>query len=137
MTNAGLEQLAAGPGDPRVADGAGTSLVDERRQCHIDDAALVLEERVRPALRLLRLLAVAPLLALVWLYRTLISPVLPPACRYYPSCAAYAQEALIAHGPLRGSWLSLRRLLRCHPWCVGGPDPVPPPRSRPALSRST
>ncbi len=59
-------------------------------------------------------------------YRRWISPVLPPACRFYPSCSAYAVEALTVHGALRGSWLALRRLLRCGPWHPGGLDPVPP-----------
>jgi putative membrane protein insertion efficiency factor len=68
-----------------------------------------------------------PFLALLWIYRKLVSPVLPPACRYYPSCSQYAVEAVTLHGPLRGVWLSARRLLRCHPWAPGGPDPVPPP----------
>jgi putative membrane protein insertion efficiency factor len=67
-----------------------------------------------------------PLLALLWIYRRLISPALPPACRYYPSCSQYAQEAVRLHGPLRGPWLAARRLLRCHPWAPGGLDPVPP-----------
>jgi len=69
-----------------------------------------------------------PLLALLWLYRRLVSPVLPPACRYYPSCSRYAVQAVTLHGPIRGAWLSARRLLRCHPWAPGGPDPVPPRR---------
>lgn len=67
-----------------------------------------------------------PLLALVWIYRRFVSPALPPACRYHPSCSAYAEEALRVHGPLHGLSLALRRLLRCHPWAAGGPDPVPP-----------
>jgi len=66
-----------------------------------------------------------PLLALIWLYRKLVSPVLPQACRYYPSCSQYAQEAVLVHGPVVGPWLALKRLLRCHPWAPGGPDPVP------------
>jgi uncharacterized protein len=77
---------------------------------------------------LLRLLAL-PLLALIFVYRKLVSPVLPPACRYYPSCSQYAEEAVRLHGPLLGPWLALRRLLRCHPWAIGGPDPVPHPSS--------
>lgn len=71
-----------------------------------------------------RLLAL-PLLALLAVYRKFISPVLPQACRYYPSCSQYAQDAVRIHGPFLGPWLALRRLLRCHPWAPGGPDPVP------------
>jgi putative membrane protein insertion efficiency factor len=67
-----------------------------------------------------------PLRLLVWLYQRLISPALPPACRYYPSCSRYAAEALAVHGAFTGTWLAARRLLRCHPWCEGGIDPVPP-----------
>lgn len=66
-----------------------------------------------------------PLLALLAVYRMLISPVLPQACRYHPSCSQYAQDAVRIHGPFVGPWLALRRLLRCHPWAPGGPDPVP------------
>ena len=70
------------------------------------------------------------LLALpVWLYHVLISPWKPPTCRFSPTCSAYALEALRTHGALRGSWLTVRRLGRCHPWCEPGFDPVPPPRA--------
>jgi putative membrane protein insertion efficiency factor len=58
-------------------------------------------------------------------YRLLLSPVLPSACRFTPSCSAYALDAIAAHGALRGSWLAVRRILRCHPWNDGGYDPVP------------
>jgi len=68
----------------------------------------------------------APLLVIIWIYRRFVSPALPPTCRYYPSCSQYAEEAVRIHGPLVGPWLALRRLLRCHPWAAGGPDPVPP-----------
>jgi len=69
-----------------------------------------------------------PRLVLVYLvkgYQVSLSPLLPPSCRYYPSCSAYAVEALERHGALRGSWLALRRILRCHPFRPGGFDPVP------------
>ena len=59
-------------------------------------------------------------------YRRLISPLLPPVCRFYPSCSEYALEALRTHGAVRGLWLAVRRLARCHPFNAGGYDPVPP-----------
>ena len=59
-------------------------------------------------------------------YRVAISPLLGPCCRYYPTCSAYMDEALVRHGPLRGLALGLARLLRCHPWARGAyADPVP------------
>jgi len=64
------------------------------------------------------------------IYRHLISPLLGPHCRFHPSCSAYALEALEQHGPLRGGWLALGRLLRCGPWTPGGHDPVPPAKER-------
>ena len=63
--------------------------------------------------------------AAIRLYRRLLSPVLPPACRYWPSCSAYAEEALAAHGFARGLGLALARVARCHPWGGHGVDPVP------------
>ncbi len=62
-------------------------------------------------------------------YRYLISPLLGPNCRFYPSCSCYAEEAIELHGALKGSYLASRRVLRCHPWHAGGFDPVPPPKS--------
>ncbi len=58
-------------------------------------------------------------------YQKGISPLLPSVCRFYPSCSAYAAEAIERHGAGRGSWLALKRLLRCQPFCRGGYDPVP------------
>jgi putative membrane protein insertion efficiency factor len=65
------------------------------------------------------------LIFLVRGYQVVISPLLPPACRYYPSCSQYAVEALEKHGALRGGWLAARRIARCHPFRPGGYDPVP------------
>ncbi len=63
---------------------------------------------------------------LVTTYRYLLSPLLPASCRFAPSCSEYALEALQRHGGLRGGWLALRRILRCHPLAGWGYDPVPP-----------
>jgi len=65
------------------------------------------------------------LIALVRAYQLAISPLLPPSCRYYPSCSNYAMEALERHGAWRGGVLAARRILRCHPFRPGGFDPVP------------
>lgn len=76
-------------------------------------------------LALLRRAAVETALLPVHFYRLCISPMLPPSCRFTPTCSAYCVEALRRHGLLRGSWLTLRRLARCHPWGGSGYDPVP------------
>lgn len=83
-----------------------------------DRAALAAPER-RPGL------VARALIAIIRGYQRLISPLLPPACRFWPTCSQYAIESLAVHGPGRGSWLALRRLLRCHPFHPGGIDPVP------------
>jgi uncharacterized protein len=62
-------------------------------------------------------------------YQLVLSPLLGPRCRFYPSCSAYAVQAISRHGAIRGSWLAARRLLRCHPWNPGGVDHVPPKRT--------
>jgi uncharacterized protein len=67
---------------------------------------------------------------LVIAYRRWISPALPARCRFYPSCSAYALEAIARHGAIRGAVLAVRRLLRCHPFHPGGYDPVPEPGAR-------
>ncbi len=79
-----------------------------------------------------RSLVVRLLVGLLHGYQRWISPALPPTCRFYPTCSAYAVGALQAHGVLWGTWLTLRRLLRCAPWHPGGIDPVPPRRARSA-----
>ena len=66
-----------------------------------------------------------PLLAVIRFYRRFISPLLPPSCRFYPSCSAYGLEAIKLHGPFKGSWLTATRIGRCHPFHEGGFDPVP------------
>ncbi|WP_363321994.1 membrane protein insertion efficiency factor YidD [uncultured Serinicoccus sp.] len=67
-----------------------------------------------------------PLVWMVRIYQWTVSPLLGPVCRYYPSCSAYGVTALERHGPVRGGWLTVRRVLRCHPWAAGGVDHVPP-----------
>ena len=75
-------------------------------------------------------LATAVAIGLIRIYQWLISPILPRACRFAPSCSEYAAEAIALHGIGRGGWLALRRLLRCHPWGGDGFDPVPQRRHR-------
>src|SRR5690349_19005530 len=65
------------------------------------------------------------LLRLIAFYSRAISPALPPRCRFYPTCSAYAAEAITRHGAARGSWLAVRRLVKCAPWHPGGVDLVP------------
>ena len=69
----------------------------------------------------------AILIALIRVYQLLVSPLLGNHCRFYPSCSQYAREAVEQYGVLRGSWLAIQRLSRCHPWHPGGVDPVPEP----------
>ena len=70
-------------------------------------------------------LCTLPLVLLVRFYQLCISPLTPPSCRFTPTCSQYALEALKKYGPLKGGWLTLKRLARCHPWGGHGHDPVP------------
>lgn len=73
-----------------------------------------------------------PLIGGIYLYRFTLAPLIGGQCRFTPTCSQYALDALRLRGPFVGSWLTLRRLARCHPFCQGGYDPVPhPPESRP------
>ncbi|MEL0201747.1 MAG: membrane protein insertion efficiency factor YidD [Flavobacteriaceae bacterium] len=70
-------------------------------------------------------IVIAPFLALIKIYQYLISPLLPPSCRYTPTCSHYAKEALVKHGLLKGGYLAIKRISRCSPWGGSGYDPVP------------
>jgi uncharacterized protein len=65
------------------------------------------------------------LVALVRFYQSVFSPLFPPSCRYYPTCSSYMIQALNKYGPMKGGWLGLKRIARCHPFHAGGFDPVP------------
>ncbi|HAS35254.1 MAG TPA: membrane protein insertion efficiency factor YidD [Flavobacteriales bacterium] len=78
---------------------------------------------------LLRKVLTAPFIALVRIYQFGISPFLGANCRYHPTCSQYSVEALREHGVLKGLWLSIKRILSCHPWGGSGYDPVPPKKS--------
>lgn len=88
-------------------------------------------------MRLLRRIVQKVLIFGVRAYQVIFRPIMPPVCRYEPSCSDYALEALRVHGPLRGVGLAVWRICRCHPFTAGGFDPVPPPKgdgSSPARS---
>lgn len=70
------------------------------------------------------------LLLPVYFYRAAISPLLPPSCRYTPTCSRYTIEALKKHGPIKGTMLSIKRIVSCNPWGGSGYDPVPEPKTK-------
>jgi putative membrane protein insertion efficiency factor len=69
-------------------------------------------------------------IGIIRLYQYIISPLLPNSCRYYPTCSQYSIQAFQKHGVMKGLWLSVKRISRCHPWHEGGYDPVPDPKSK-------
>jgi len=73
----------------------------------------------------IRQIFVLPAIGLLWIYQTFISKLIPPSCIYYPSCSEYSKQAFLKHGLLLGLYLTISRLLRCHPFHVGGVDEVP------------
>lgn len=81
-------------------------------------------------MNLLKKIITEILLLPVYFYRVAISPILPPSCRYTPTCSRYTIEALKKHGLIRGSWLSIKRIVSCNPWGGSGYDPVPEPRPK-------
>lgn len=80
---------------------------------------------VRSTLTFIRRTITKALIYPIRLYQRYISPLTPPACRFTPTCSQYAVEALQKHGPIKGLYLAIRRILRCHPWGGSGYDPVP------------
>ena len=80
---------------------------------------------LRKVLRAVSWVLVTVLLVPIWIYQKAISPYTPPSCRFTPTCSEYARQAIKKHGPFKGLYLAIRRLLRCHPWGGSGYDPVP------------
>jgi putative membrane protein insertion efficiency factor len=76
-------------------------------------------------MKLLRTILIFPFVLLIRIYKSVISPALGPKCRYTPSCSDYALQALKKYGPVKGLWLAIKRISRCHPWGGHGYDPVP------------
>ena len=74
---------------------------------------------------IIKKILIFPLLLVIYIYKAVISPLTPASCRHVPTCSSYAIEALKTHGPLKGLWLSIIRVSKCHPWGSSGYDPVP------------
>ncbi len=87
--------------------------------------SLKFSQILRKSYKALRTLLALPLIGAVEFYRHCISPFTPPSCRFTPTCSQYALQALRKYGPLKGSWLALKRIARCHPWGGSGYDPLP------------
>ncbi|HSG65387.1 MAG TPA: membrane protein insertion efficiency factor YidD [Gammaproteobacteria bacterium] len=86
-------------------------------------------------MRVIRRWTTRSMLAVIRAYQLVLSPWLGRACRFEPTCSEYTAQAIERHGPLRGTWLGLRRICRCHPWGDSGYDPVPEPRDRAGRER--
>ncbi len=80
---------------------------------------------LKKVLRLFSYLATQFFILLIRLYQGMISPFFPPSCRFAPTCSVYGVEALKKHGPIKGAWLTIKRIAKCHPWGGSGYDPVP------------
>ena len=109
-------------GVPAEVDGAGGCPTCGGRRRSVGPAWVV---AVRRVLRPVGVVLAWPLVALIRIYQLVISPLTPPTCRYYPSCSSYALTALRRFGPVKGTWLAVRRVFSCHPWAAGGVDYVP------------
>lgn len=83
------------------------------------------EAKPRGAVRAIKRAATWLLVLPIRFYQNCISPLTPPSCRFTPTCSEYARQAIVKHGPVKGLWLAVRRILKCHPWGGSGYDPVP------------
>jgi putative membrane protein insertion efficiency factor len=91
----------------------------------VSKSQLLIEIAIKKYLDIILKLLAVPFILLIKIYQLLISPLFPSSCRYSPTCSHYTLEALKKYGILKGSWLGIKRISRCHPWGGGGYDPVP------------